>query len=184
LYVAVPDWSTMPRTYHRKTDMGRVPHDAMFKAVRLVREEGLSVRRVAESEGVSKSALSRYVLKYQQDPNAHLAPNYGHSKIFTIEQEQQLAQYLETCSSMFHGLTPRNVRKLAYEMACMNNLAIPQKWVDKQQAGEDWFTAFLKRHPSPSVRSPEATSLARATAFNEHNIKIKIDPLDRYVKSR
>lgn len=79
---------------------------------------------------------------------------------------------------MFHGLTPRSVRKLAYEMACINNLKTPAKWAEKQEAAEDWFTSFMKRHTNLSVRSPEATSLARATAFNEHNIKCFFDLLE------
>jgi predicted transcriptional regulator len=78
----------------------------MFEAVCLVREDGLSVRKVAEMKGISKSALSRYVIKNQHDANARLEKNYSHSKVFTTEQEEKLADYLLTCCSMFHGLTP------------------------------------------------------------------------------
>jgi len=38
----------------------------------------VSVRKAADEKGVSKSALSRYVMKYGEDENAILTPNYTH----------------------------------------------------------------------------------------------------------
>ncbi|KAG7261368.1 hypothetical protein CRUP_004133, partial [Coryphaenoides rupestris] len=52
------------------------------------------------------------------------------------------------------------VRKLAYSFAVHNNVAVRTNWAEKEMADE---------HPSLSIRTPEATSLARASAFNEHN---------------
>ena len=170
----------MPRIYKRRTDHGLAPHDIMLQAVMLV-TSGTSVRKAAAEKGVSKSALCRYVRKYHCNPEAVLTPNYTHSQVFSTEQEHTFAEYLETCSRMFHGLTPKHVRKLAYEMACINKRNVPQKWVEETSAGADWFTGFLHRHPNLSVRSPEATSLARATAFNEHNIQAYFDQLEPLV---
>ena len=42
------------------------------------------------------------------------------------EQEQSLEKYLITCSQMFHGLTPKKVRCLAYETAVENTLETPE----------------------------------------------------------
>ncbi|BFZ21310.1 hypothetical protein BsWGS_24349 [Bradybaena similaris] len=71
---------------------------------------------------------------------------------------------------MFHGLTPKNVRTLAFEMATLNRLKCPQTWSENSMAGREWLYGFLKRHQQLSIRQPEATSLARATAFNRHNV--------------
>ena len=81
----------MPRTYHRKTDNGLVPHAAMLEAVTLV-VNGMSTRKAAKEKGISKLALCRYVKKHGADCDAILAPNYRHSQVFTSEQEKSLEE--------------------------------------------------------------------------------------------
>lgn len=80
--------------------------------------------------------------------------------------------YLLKSADIYYGLSPKEVRKLAYDYARKLNLKIPQSWTARQMAGADWFSSFMKRHPTLSIRTPRATSLARATAFNKTNVDL------------
>ncbi len=55
---------------------------------------------------------------------------------------------------------------------------VPTNWSCQKKAGLDWLHGFLLRHPSLSIRKPQATSLSRATSFNHHNVKEFYDNLD------
>ena len=61
--------------------------------------------------------------------------------------------------------------KLAYEFAERNGLQHVFSR-DKKSAGKDWFSSFIKRHPTLSLRQPEATSLARSFGFNAHAVSV------------
>ena len=73
-------------------------------------------------------------------------------------------------SSIYFGLNAKEVRKLGYEVAKINGLSIPTQWETNEMAGPDWFNGFLKRH-AISLRTPEATNLARASGFNPINVQ-------------
>jgi hypothetical protein len=57
-------------------------------------------------------------------------------------------------------LSAREVLKFAFEYAITLNEKIPESWGDVKTAGTEWFTKFLKRHKSLSLRKDEATSVA------------------------
>ncbi|XP_072171817.1 uncharacterized protein [Diadema setosum] len=130
-------------------------------------ELGESVRRVAERSGIPKSTLhdaksgKNKHARRQQD-ECHL----GKYSVFTAEQEAELANYaMEVCRSFF-GLYPEQIRHMAYEYAERNKIKHPFNPVTKL-AGKDWFAGFLRRNAQLALRTPEATSFARAIGFNK-----------------
>ncbi|XP_065658716.1 uncharacterized protein LOC136083243 [Hydra vulgaris] len=42
---------------------------------------------------------------------------------------------------------------------------------EKSLSSIDWLQGFMKRQPELSLRTPEATSFARSTAFNKHTVR-------------
>lgn len=113
--------------------------------------------------------LFRYVKKLK----AGITPTVGYfsRQVLNQDQEKTLADYLLKCASIYFGLLPGEVRKLAYTCAVkFEMLNIPVSWHSNKEAGADWFTGFLKRNPSLSIRAPEATSEGRASSFNRHNV--------------
>ena len=90
--------------------------------------------------------------------------------MFTDAQEIMIVEYLLKASDIYFILSPKEGRKLAYRFAKANSIEIPKSWYDKQQAGPDWLTSFLKRLRESSLRTPESTCLARASSFNKNNV--------------
>ena len=78
----------------------------------------------------------------------------------------------------FHGLTKDKCRSLAYEYAVRNGLEVPKSWRDNEKAGQDFWLSFKERHHL-AIRTPEATSLARATSFNRYTVGTFFDNLAR-----
>ncbi|KAF2884639.1 hypothetical protein ILUMI_21526 [Ignelater luminosus] len=101
----------------------------------------------------------------------------AHNKVFSEEQEQQLSKYITRCAEIYFGVSPKEVRKLAFDLSTKYNLKQPATWLENEMAGEEWFCSFMNRNPSLSVRVAQATSLARATSFNKTNVKAFYDNL-------
>lgn len=143
---------------------------AIESAVEEVLKKGQSIRSVASAYKISKSYLADIVKKAKGSSTTYTHdPNIGNRRIFSQEQEEQLAVYLKRSSKMCYGLTTIQVRELAYQFAAANKVA-PEKWIERQKATKDWFRGFMKRNTSLSVRKPENTSLSRATSFNQENV--------------
>ena len=66
--------------------------------------------------------------------------------VFTQAQEKLLVNYVVEASKMFHGLSPRAVRRLTFNYAITNKIKCPSNWEENQSADADWFSAFMKRN--------------------------------------
>lgn len=163
----------------------RPSKDVFEAAIKEVIEKKQSIRSVTKSFDISKSYLCSLVQKAKNtDGNKHKhLPNIGNRRIFSLEQEKQLAEYLKTSSKMYHGLSTIQAKELAYQYANANKIA-PELWTLHKKATKDWFQGFMTRNPSLSIRKPEKTSLARATSFNKENVNIFYDNLEKILKDK
>lgn len=161
------------RTYKRKTTRGLTPPDVMTEAAKLVNKGERSCRSVAKDYEIDYSTLSRYCRKLKNSGSDNISVGYARAgRVFSDEQEKELAEYMKKAAKLYYGLTPKEVRSMAFQYALRNNISCPLKWCDQERAGVDWFSGFLKRNKSLSIRRPEATSLSRATSFNKTNVSL------------
>ncbi|GFR64738.1 transposase [Elysia marginata] len=168
----------MPRVYVRKNEnYGKTPADVMQRAIDDLKINGKKVREAARDHGIPRGTL-RNNLKKVEEGKTILVPNYHHARIFSDEQEDVLAHYAVNCAKMFHGLTTKALRTLAYDLAKANNMKFPSNWDTEKLAGKEWYRGFIRRNPQISIRQPEATSLARATAFNPYTVGVYFDNLE------
>lgn len=151
-----------------KVDVG-----ALQKAVEDVLENKIPVRQAAKKYDICRSTLSNHIRIHvsSEHPTFEYNANNDVKKVFSLEQESQLEQYLTQAASLHYGLTKKDARILAFQYARENNIKTPDNWTTNATAGKEWLRHFMNRHPSLSLRKPEATSLARSTSFNKENIQ-------------
>ncbi|XP_063537709.1 uncharacterized protein LOC134747074 [Cydia strobilella] len=165
----------MPNNYKRKTDRGEVSIEIYKLAAEEVTLRGKSLRDAAKSYNLNYSSLYRFLQKKKKNNDMPVTMGYVHNSIFTPEEEQTLAEYFVNCAAANYGLSTKDARRLAYQLAKKYNKKFPPTWESNEMAGEVWLRLYMQRHPSLSLRAPQATSLARATSFNEANVKLFFD---------
>ena len=84
--------------------------------------------------------------------------------------ETDLSQQIKQLAGQFYGLSKSKVQKVAYLFAKANDLNIPPQWETNKKAGQQFWLPFKERNRL-TTRSPEATSMAMASAFNQHTVK-------------
>lgn len=132
---------------------------------------GYSIRKAAKEVNLPYPTLRRYVHKYKNNPNCRLTPNYEVNMVFSKEQEGILKSYLVDCASKFYGVSSKECRRIAYQMAKINNIKMPTSWEASKMAGKEWLHSFKKRNPEITIKKPEPCSLARVTSFNRSNVQ-------------
>ena len=163
----------------------RTPAETMQAAVTAVLgPQGMSIRAAAKNFDIPYCTLHSYVAKRRASGTDEIRynANYSVRMVFSKDQEQQLYEYLLKAAKHNYGLTRKCARSLAYDFAALNNDIWPTSWDASQMAGKEWYIRFMRRHPDLSLRKPEATSLARCSSFNRHNVMEFFGNLDAVYK--
>ena len=164
--------------------IGKTDEQTMKEAVKNVVVDGMSIRTAAKAFDIKNSTLRRYVDKFKKTAADEMvyAPNYSCRQVFSADEELVLKDYLVKAAEIQYGLTCKQVRELAYQLAVRNKKKFPPSWDENKSAGEDWFFCYMKRFPDLSLRRPEATSLSRATSFNKTNVGMFYNNLGNILK--
>lgn len=152
----------MVKVRPRKTTKANWTMDQLTKAIKLIDEEGYTMRKAALAMNIPFSSLHKRYKKTNKKPRL------GRTTVFTPEIEQEFASTVKNMSNLFYGCTATQVRKAAFDYAESLNLKHNFNKQSKM-AGRVWFEGFTSRN-NISIRKPEATSIHRITAFNKTEV--------------
>jgi len=145
-----------------------------------MKTDAMGLNKAARTYSVPKATLLRHVKRL--NVNAHDGEKkLGRTSDLPEDVENDLVQHILLLESRFYGLTRDSVLRLAYQIAKANKITTRFN-ESKQKAGKEWLRCFLSRHPEISLRTPEATSLARAAGFNRQRVDSFFQLLEKIVK--
>ncbi|KAJ4449784.1 hypothetical protein ANN_01188 [Periplaneta americana] len=94
----------------------------------------------------------------------------GRKPVLPEVLENELVNYCMSMENNFYGLTVKDLRRMAFQLAIRNSIKHPFSSTNKA-AGRKWMRLFLKRHPQLSLRKPQPLSLARIQGFSPENVQ-------------
>lgn len=159
----------MVSKYKRKTEQQSWDPVAMQRAIDAVKKDGMPFQTAAKNFNVPRNTLKRRILNKNKEA-VNTTKALGHYRpVFSNDQEKELINHILDLEVRFFGITMTDLRSLAYQLADKNN--IPHNFnKESMLAGKDWVRGFRQRHPKIVLRKPEATSAARAQAFNKIHV--------------
>ena len=142
--------------------------------------EGRSLGEAASAFNLPKATLYRKVALAKEARQSGHEISYkstlGRKPVLPAEVEETLVSYCLDMDRCFLGLTMKDIRRMACQLADANQIPTPFK---NDQAGRDWLDRFLRKHPTLSVRKPENTSLARVRGFNQESVSRRLRILEK-----
>ena len=132
----------MVRNYKRKTNRASWTSESVNKASQDVKSGKLSLRQAATAYEIPLTTLHRHF-----NGNVKKAPGViGRFQLtFSDGFELELKEHLLNMSGRFYGLSAKDVRRLAFDLAEQLGLQHPFN-KDSKMAGEDWLFNFLRRN--------------------------------------
>ena len=157
----------MVRHYKRKVETRAAYGDeALREALTRVRQ-GEPLLCVSKDLGIPARTIRRHRDEKVKNPGV---VQMGAKSILSNDVELKLCEHVQAMEKSMYGLTPTQVRRLAYDMVEALGIKNPFNSATKL-AGKDWLMGFLQRHPTLSIRQPQATNIARAVGFNKPQVQ-------------
>ncbi|XP_039760048.1 uncharacterized protein LOC120633772 [Pararge aegeria] len=143
-----------------KKRRGEWTETQLRSAFQAVKSRQMSQRKAAETYGIPRRTLRNHI------ESGSMEKITGRVPVLNKSQEKDLCKRIIRLSQIGMPLTPKIVRKQAYEFCKANN--VPNVFSDKKNiAGKKWLTKFLKRNPELSLRRAQMLNPARAQKLNK-----------------
>lgn len=172
----------MVSSYKRKTDRQSWSSEDMQKAIEAVNNRRMGWKKASIMFNVPQATLRRRA----QEKNTHargVEKCLGRfKKSLSVDLEQRMIAHILDLESRLFGLTTYDLRVLAYKLAERSGCE-HQFNKEKKVASRQWVHSFLSRHPNISLRVPEATSAARAQAFNKPQVQKFFKKLEETIQN-
>lgn len=159
----------MVHKYKRTSSRQSWREEDMQNAIDAVSREEMGWLLAAKTFNVPQATLRRRARNKNKFVNSTSKGLGRFRPALNEEMETDLVQHALRLESCLFGLTCVEMRKLAYQIAEANGMDHTFNR-NNQTAGMDWFRGFKARHPELTIRKPEATSMARAQAFNKPQV--------------
>ncbi|CAH1975463.1 unnamed protein product [Acanthoscelides obtectus] len=146
----------MPRAYIRRNVRVQWSEEDLRNAVSDIHGGKGSVREISRTYDVPVRTLRRRMRSGNLNKVA-----LGRKSLLSMVQETSLVKYIQNMASHGFALSAHDIKKLSYSFAIQQN--IPHNFnTERKRAGQDWFLAFMRRHPELAVRKAQRMSTARA----------------------
>ena len=137
----------MVRTYKRKSERGAYGDDALKEALAALQNQPM--KAVSRQFGIPARTLRQHRdKKVTTVGSLRLGPR---QPVLTTDVEVTLREHVAYMERCLYGLTTKDVRRLAYDLAV--KLDRPHMFSDEtKMAGRDWLYGFFRRHPDLAIR--------------------------------
>lgn len=115
------------------------PEHAMLAAVRLVREDGMSISKASRTMNVKRQTLNDRLLKYA-DPEKQ--PRVGRPQELSNKEEEDIVECLIMCAEFQYPMRKRDLQKLVQAYVQENNINV--RWTNGRP-GKEWVRNFQRR---------------------------------------
>lgn len=162
-------------THNKGTKIRLWDPENMTKAITAIRNHEMGWLKASKTFQVPQKTLRRLADDKHGTPEEAARCKHGRPPVFSPALEEELVRYCLTMEDLFFGLTRKDLRRMALQLALKNNIKHP---FNSLMAGRSWLRLFLRRHPELSVRKPMGTSFSRKEGFNKASVGKFFDLMD------
>ena len=126
--------------------------DNMKRAVQAVREKSMGTLKAAKTFGVPRTTVQRLAKMDHLSVEQAVQIKLGRGTVLNSELEETLVRYILEMEVKFYGLTRKDIKRMAFNLAEINGINHP--FGNTKAAGRGWLDLFLHVFEKKGLRIP------------------------------